>query len=76
MDLLNRYAAIFGENNPGYWSVDFALTRDLSWILIDAARGEISYHDPKCEFNPEYREEKPGEENIIETLANLGSGSE
>ncbi|MCJ7697719.1 MAG: ATP-grasp domain-containing protein [Thermoplasmata archaeon] len=54
--LLNKYATIFAENNPGFWSVDFALTRDRGWILIDAARGEESWHPEDCLQNPKHEE--------------------
>lgn len=53
---LDNYATIFAENNPGFWSVDFALSRDKGWVLIDAARGEISWHPAECIFNPEHDE--------------------
>jgi hypothetical protein len=61
-NLLKHYATIFAKNNPGYWSVDFALTRDKGWVLIDAARGEISWHPAKCIDNPN-REELLKEKN-------------
>jgi hypothetical protein len=56
LQILNNYATIFAENNPGYWSVDFALTRDRGWVLIDAARGEVSWHPAECMFNPQHDE--------------------
>jgi hypothetical protein len=59
---LEKYATIFAENNPGYWSVDFALTRDKGWVLIDAARGEISWHPVECIYNPD-RDELMEEQN-------------
>lgn len=49
---LTLMAETFGQRNPGYWSVDFARTRDGRWILIDAARGEVSYHWEGCPHNP------------------------
>jgi hypothetical protein len=54
--LLDKYATIFAENNPGYWSVDFALTHDFGWVLIDAARGEVSWHPAECIYNPQHEE--------------------
>lgn len=32
----------------GYWSVDFCLSKENRWILIDMALGELSWH-PECE---------------------------
>jgi hypothetical protein len=46
-------AKTFGEHVPGYWSVDFALVNGRGWMLIDAARGEISWHPEDCPFNKE-----------------------
>lgn len=34
----------------GYWSVDFAKTKDGRWLLIDMGHAEISYHKPDCPF--------------------------
>lgn len=56
---LTQMAETFGERNPGYWSVDFARTRDGRWVLIDAARGEVSYHWDNCPHNPHPPEPKP-----------------
>lgn len=55
-ETLDKYATIFAENNPGYWSVDFALTRNDRWVFIDAARGEISWHPAECIYNPMHDE--------------------
>lgn len=52
--LLTAYAERFSKSVPGYWSVDFALSRDRGWILIDAARGELSWHPEDCPRCPEY----------------------
>jgi hypothetical protein len=60
---LSNYATVFAENNPGYWSVDFALTRDHGWILIDAARGEVSWHPAECIYNPNHDELMKEKEN-------------
>ncbi len=55
--LLMDLAARFGQVNPGYWSVDFAKAKDTTrgaqgWYLIDAARGEISWHPDNCPHKP------------------------
>lgn len=47
---LSAYAEVFANRVHGFWSVDFAYTQDGHWILIDAGRGEISWH-PKCELS-------------------------
>lgn len=60
--LLNKYATTFVEECPGFWSVDFALTQERGWVLIDAARGELSWHPSECPQNPQ-REELLKEEN-------------
>ena len=41
---LTRMAEAFAENVPGFYSVDFAQKADGQWVMIDAARGELSYH--------------------------------
>lgn len=51
VQILTQMAETFGGQNPGYWSVDFARTRDGRWVLIDAARGEVSYHWEGCPYN-------------------------
>lgn len=51
IDELTPIAETFGKYNPGYWSVDFAKGADGIWYLIDAARGEVSWHDNECPFN-------------------------
>lgn len=49
---LTEMAAIFGERNPGWWSVDFAkMASPEKWVLIDAARGELSWHPEECPIN-------------------------
>ena len=45
---LTRYASSVGKELGGYWSVDFAKAKDGRWLLIDMARGEISYHVDSC----------------------------
>ena len=47
---LTGIAEIFSAKVPGFFSVDFAMTDDGTWYLIDAARGELSWH-------PEHKEE-------------------
>jgi hypothetical protein len=37
-------AEAFAENVPGFYSVDFAQKADGQWVMIDAARGELSWH--------------------------------
>lgn len=46
---LSEMAIKFAEAVPGFYSVDFAMTEDHTWYMIDAARGELSYH-------PEHKE--------------------
>lgn len=57
-DLLRVYTEIFGRENPGFWSVDFALTWDKDWVMIDAALGEISWHPESCQYCPEEQKTK------------------
>jgi len=78
---LNNYATVFAENNPGFWSVDFALTRDKGWVLIDAARGELSWHPAECIFNPDHDElmkeknnPKPDFEGMLVKIEEGGNG--
>lgn len=52
--IIAGYATLFAKNNPGFWSVDFALTRDSGWVMIDAARGELSWHPAECDHNPDH----------------------
>lgn len=47
---LSDYALQVGEVLDGYWSVDFAKAKDGRWLLIDMARGELSYHLDGCEM--------------------------
>lgn len=47
VELLTRYAEKIGSVLPGYWSVDFCLSRDGEWYFIDCAKGENSWH-PEC----------------------------
>ena len=49
--ILDEYARTLGAKLPGYWSLDFALGKDGMWHFIDAALGDISFHDPLCSFS-------------------------
>ena len=62
---LTGMAETFGEQNPGFWSVDFAMTKAGQWVLIDAARGELSWHPDDCPHNPNPPEPKPPERNVL-----------
>lgn len=59
---LAYYAEIFRKAVPGFYSVDFAQDRQGKWWLIDAARGELSYHPPHDggEKSDYLRKEDPG----------------
>jgi hypothetical protein len=46
---LTRMAEAFAENVPGFYSVDFAQKSDGQWVMIDAARGELSWHPEHTE---------------------------
>lgn len=46
---LTQMAEVFAKAVPGFYSVDFAQTTEGKWFMIDAARGELSYH-------PEHKE--------------------
>lgn len=46
--LLSRYAQTVSSVLEGAWSVDFAMTRDGTWHLIDMAEACVSYHPPDC----------------------------
>lgn len=41
---ISRMAEAFSECVPGFFSVDFAQATSGKWYLIDAARGELSWH--------------------------------
>lgn len=47
--LLTGLAEEFAEAVPGFYSVDFAQKTDGQWVLIDAARGELSWHPQHAE---------------------------
>lgn len=42
--ILGPYAASVGKILGGYWSVDFAMSQDGIWYLLDMAVGEESWH--------------------------------
>lgn len=42
--LLSAYSLQIAQILKGYWSIDFAFSRDENWYLIDMALGEVSYH--------------------------------
>ena len=44
---LTNDARKIAKQFEGYWSIDFCLSRDNRWILIDMAEGEKSWH-PEC----------------------------
>lgn len=46
--LLTGYAEKVGKVLPGFWSVDFAITKSGIWYLLDMAVGEASYHWRGC----------------------------
>lgn len=75
---LNNFATTFAENNPGYWSVDFALTRYEGWVLIDAARGEVSWHPAECIYNPDHdalmEEKKKPKPDFMSMLIEIDHG--
>jgi len=77
LHLLEQMAMIFSSTIPGYWSVDFACDVNGSWFLIDAARGEISWHDEDCPHCPEDQKQKPKplkENSLLVDLLESGTG--
>lgn len=46
--ILTCFAKEVGKVLPGFWSVDFAKTKDGVWYLIDMAVGQASYHWAGC----------------------------
>lgn len=64
---LSGYAAKFGQRVPGYWSVDFAQFRvgdEDIWYLIDAARGELSWHPADCPHCPQEQRPQVNDDEI------------
>ena len=49
---LRKVADIFSD----YWTVDFAKGADGIWYLLDMARGEVSYHWPRCQWAKEFEQ--------------------
>lgn len=47
--LLTDYSTRVAQAIGGYWSVDFAKSKNGEWVLIDMAVGDESWH-PDCEF--------------------------
>jgi len=49
VELLSQFSKRVAEKVEGYWSIDYALSRDgETWYLIDMADGHQSYHPPNC----------------------------
>jgi hypothetical protein len=65
---LDTYAKLFSRLVPGYWSVDFALAQSGQWILIDAARGEVSWHPNDCPHCPEESKTPKTEQPDFESM--------
>jgi hypothetical protein len=66
-------ASTFGQIMGGYWSVDFACDDRGIWWMIDAARGEISWHPSDCPHCPKEQKPQPiPEDTILVKLANIG----
>lgn len=51
--LLTKHALRIAKILSGYWSLDFALSKDRGWFFIDAAEGEKSFH-PDCSVSPRF----------------------
>jgi len=51
--MMKELEKVTEEFDEGYWSVDFALTEDEEWYVIDMAKGKDSHHKSECEFNQE-----------------------
>jgi len=62
IEQLTAYALTFSAQNPGFWSVDFAQDEGGKWWLIDAARGEVSWHAKGCPNDPDPEPEKEPQE--------------
>lgn len=46
--LLTGYAQRAGRRLPGFWSIDFAQTKNGTWYLLDMAEGDRSFHWEGC----------------------------
>ena len=51
-ELQDKAKKVGEEFDEGYWSLDFALTKDGDWYAIDMALGGASYHPPGVEKPP------------------------
>lgn len=47
-NILTMYSEDVSMAVDGYWSIDFAKSKDGKWYLLDMALGENSYHWPGC----------------------------
>lgn len=50
VELLTNYANKIGKLTLDYWSVDFCLSEEHVWYLIDMAEGKKSWHPKDCIF--------------------------
>lgn len=48
VEILTRYAERVGCRLPGFWSIDFAQTKNGTWYLLDMADGGRSFHWEGC----------------------------
>lgn len=46
--LLHNYARKIAKAIEGFWSVDFCLSKNKEWVLIDMAEGQKSWHPEDC----------------------------
>lgn len=68
--LLSNLAQRVAYSFDGYWSVDFAHSKEGSWYLIDMAQGADSWH-PRCDKIPTmFKRKEEKEENDV--IAKLG----
>lgn len=49
IDYILSIAEQIAKKLAGFWSIDFCLSKDDKWILIDMAEGSKSWHDRSCE---------------------------
>jgi len=61
--LLTNYAKRISKVVKGYWSVDFACTRDGEWYLIDMALGKASWH-PECKHKLR-KDKREGKKEVL-----------
>ncbi len=57
--LLTGYSKKVAQSIEGYWSVDFCKSSDNTWILIDMAEGEKSWHPSDCKYSNMSKEDSP-----------------